>query len=199
MTMLASTASNNPTQPSSSSNALFSSISSRLTRFKDAGIGTNIEGLLSGVRNFLPVNKDYTLTKVVESIMDPQNASTSAIAKTENYLFFDPRSANARGILPDASQARSGRDMATSSSRGIEASFGQKRQGYSDAIVFTVGGGSMEEYSNLQEWVKRKNTSGGTTVTAGLKKRIVYGSTEVMSPEEFMTKELARLGTEISS
>ena len=50
----------------------FSSISSRLTdRFKDAGLGANFENLISGVKNLIPVNKDLTLTKITESLMDP--------------------------------------------------------------------------------------------------------------------------------
>lgn len=133
-----------PTQPSQNTSQLFggfSSLSSRVTdRFKDAGLGANFEGILSGIKNFLPTNKDLTLTKITESLMDPANASSSAISKTENYLYFDPRSANARGTLPPASQARNQQNVG----RGIEATFGQRRQAFSEAIVFTVGGGSME-------------------------------------------------------
>ena len=122
MTMISSA----PTQPqqSSTSNELFrgfSSISNRLTdRFKEAGLGANFDNLISGVKNFLPANKDLTLTKITESLMDPQNASTSALQKTEGFLYFDPRSANARGTMPpSAKDARAG----TAQSRGIEASF----------------------------------------------------------------------------
>ena len=168
----------------------FSNISSRLTsRFQDAGLGANFESLISGVKNFLPVNKDLTLTKITESLMDPQNASSFAISKTENYLYFDPRSANARGTMPaGASQTRQG---GAPPARGIEASFGQRRQGFSEAIVFTVGGGSMDEYGNLQEWAKRT-----TQGAAGQRRRVVYGSTELVRAEDFLLKELARLGRE---
>ena len=191
MTMISSA----PTQPSQNTSQLFggfSSLSSRVTdRFKDAGLGANFDGLLSGIKNFLPANKDLTLTKITESLMDPQNASSSAISKTENYLYFDPRSANARGTLPPASQARNQQGAV---GRGIEASFGQRRQGFSEAIVFTVGGGSMDEYSNLQEWAKR--TSAGGAAGTGQKRRIVYGSTALLSATEFVTKDLAILGKE---
>lgn len=200
MTMISSA----PTQTaqSNTSNELFrgfSSLSSRVTdRFKDAGLGANFENLISGVKNFLPVNKDLTLTKITESLMDPQNASSSAISKTESYLYFDPRSANARGTLPPASQARTQTGMPGGLSnvgRGIDASFGQRRQGFSEAIVFTVGGGSMDEYGNLQEWAKRTSTSSPGT---GPRRRIVYGSTELVNAADFVTKELARLGQESS-
>lgn len=200
MTMMSSAPS---TQPQiSASNELFrgfSAISSRLTdRFKDAGLGTNFDNLISGVKTFLPTNRDLTLTKITESIMDPQNASSSAIAKTENYLYFDPRNAHARGTMPPASQVRNqgtGLPGALNGmSRGIEASFGQKRQAYNEAIVFTVGGGSMDEYGNLQDWAKR--TSGAHNANIAQRRKIVYGSTELMNAEDFLTKELARLGRE---
>lgn len=193
MTMLSTAPTQQTTQQSSTSNDLFkgfSSLSSRLTdRFKEANIGANLDGLISGVKNFLPANKDLTLTKITESIMDPQNASSSAIAKTETYLYFDPRSANARGTMPQASAAR--QQNAQGVSRGVEASFGQRRQGFSEAIVFTVGGGSMDEYGNLQSWAKHRETSG-----TGPRRRIIYGSTELVNAEDFVNKELARLGQE---
>jgi len=92
-------------------------------------------------------------------------------------------------------------------SRGIEASFGQRRQGFSEAIVFTVGGGSMDEYGNLQDWAKRTSGGGGAGqgvgATAGAggaasalgRKKVVYGSTELMNAGEFLDV-LGRLGRE---
>lgn len=194
MTMISS-APTQQAQQSSASNELFrgfSSISSRLTdRFKDAGLGANFDNLISGVKNFLPANKDLTLTKITESLMDPANASTSALQKTENFLYFDPRSANARGTMPpSAKDARSG----TQQTRGIDPSFGQRRQGFSEAIVFTVGGGSMDEYGNLQDWAKRTTGSGGAAAAVG-RKRVVYGSTELVNADSFV-QELAKLGKE---
>lgn len=197
-------------QPSASSDLFrgFSSISSRLTdRFQAAGLGANFDSLISGVKNFLPANKDLTLTKITESLMDPQNASTSALQKTEGFLYFDPRSANARGTMPASSKnSSSGGPDGSGGSRGIEASFGQRRQGFSDAIVFTVGGGSMDEYGNLQEWAKRSSSAAAAGAGAGAaaqgggaggagRKKIVYGSTELMSAGAFL-EVLGRLGRE---
>jgi hypothetical protein len=153
------------------------------------------------VKNFLPANKDRTLTKITESLMDPQNASTSALQKTEGFLYFDPRSANARGTMPASSKSDGAQQ---SGSRGIEASFGQRRQGFSEAIVFTVGGGSMDEYGNLQDWAKRTSGPGqgaGATGAAGGaagalgRKKVVYGSTELMNAGDFLSV-LGRLGKE---
>jgi hypothetical protein len=146
--------------------------------------------LISGVKNFLPVNKDLTITRIVESLMDPSSSSTSALAKTENYLFFDPRSSTARGTTgaPAGGAARLGPD-----GRPITGgpSFGQRRQGFTEAVVFTVGGGNMEEYGNLQEWSRKVSQSG-----AGVKRKVVYGSTELINADSFVNGELKRLGGE---
>ena len=196
-----------PTQPApqSTSNELFrgfSSISNRLTdRLRDGALGANFENLISGVKNFLPANKDITLTKITESLMDPTSASSSAIAKTEDYLYFDPRSANARGTMPAPSQARQQQSSGMPSGLGslgpgTSATFGQRRQGFSEAIVFTVGGGSMDEYGNLQDWAKRTSVGGATGAAAGPRRRVVYGSTDLVNAEDFLMGELARLGKE---
>jgi sec1 family domain-containing protein 1 len=201
MTMMTS-APSQPAQSSASSDLLkgFSSLSTRLTSgFKEAGIGVNLDNLISGVKNFLPQNRDLTLTKITESLMDPQNASSAAIARTENYLYFDPRSANARGTLPPASGARSGpgtQGQSGGANRGIDASFGQRRQGFSDAIVFTVGGGSIDEYGNLQEWVERTSAPVAGAPGQVVRRRVVYGSTEIMAADDFINGELATLGKE---
>lgn len=193
MTMMTSA----PTQPAPQSTSTdllrgFSSISNRLTdRLRDGALGANFENLISGVKNFLPANKDITLTKITESIMDPTSASSSAIAKTEDYLYFDPRSANARGTMPAAGRYQ--QQQPGGVGVGTTATFGQRRQGFSEAIVFTVGGGSMDEYGNLQDWAKR--TSVGA-VAGAPRRRVVYGSTELVNAEDFLVGELARLGRE---
>ncbi|KAI7786367.1 Vesicle trafficking between the ER and Golgi [Diaporthe eres] len=193
-------------QPSASSDLFnrFSNISSRLTdRLKETGVPTgalsaNFDSIVGGLKNFLPANQDLTITKIVESIMDPSSAASSAIAKTENYLYFDPRSDRARGTLPPPSTLRAGGAApgampgSANLGPGSGASFGQRRQGFSEAVVFTVGGGSMDEYGNLQEWIKRTAGSGDRT-----KRRIVYGSTELVNAADFIKEELERLGREV--
>ncbi|KIW69522.1 hypothetical protein PV04_05395 [Phialophora macrospora] len=211
--MLSSTAPTNTSQPQSSV-PLFGGLGALSKNFTDklssTALGTtfgnvNLESLVSGVKNFLPANRDLTVTKIVESIMDPPAASSSAIAKTEGYLYFDPRSTHARGIAGSAGSTSSrpgtGGGQGVSQA-GLNASFGQRRQGYSEAIVFTVGGGSMDEYGNLQEWVKRTSGLGADgRVGAGLgnaqarARRVVYGSTELVNGEGFLS-ELVRLGQE---
>ncbi|KAK9343548.1 Sec1-like protein [Lipomyces starkeyi] len=109
----------------------FSSISNRLTgRLKDGGLSGGFENLISGVKNFLPSRKDLTITRLVESIMDPGSGSSST---TEDYLYFDPRMS--RGALTRPPP--------------------RNRTSCSEAVVFTVGGGNFLEYGNLQEFAKR--------------------------------------------
>ncbi|GAB1195660.1 hypothetical protein APSETT444_004922 [Aspergillus pseudonomiae] len=205
MTMMTTAA---PQQQSSDLFRGFSSLSNRLTdRITSGALGANFDSLISGVKNFLPANKDLTLTKITESLMDPASASSSAIAKTESYLYFDPRSANARGAMPPASASRNAQSPATSGAPGpgTGASFGQRRQAFNEAIVFTVGGGSMDEYGNLQDWVRQ--TSGqpsgdgagagrGTASQGTPRRRVVYGSTDLMNANEFLMESLAKLGHE---
>ena len=186
-------------QQSSSPFGGLASLSKNFTdKLSSAGLGNavnavNFESLVGGIKNFLPANRDLTVTKIVESIMDPPAASSSAIAKTENYLYFDPRSAHSRGTTGGPGTAPGSRNGAQSTAH-TTPSFGQRRQGYTEAIVFTVGGGSMDEYGNLQEWVRR--TSGPTASGgAGSSKarRVIYGSTELVSGEDFLA-ELVKLG-----
>lgn len=198
-------------QPSGSSDLFgrFSAISTRLTdRLKETGVPTsalssNVASLLGGIKNFLPVDRDLTVTKITESIMDPSTASSSAIAKTEHYLYFDPRSANARGTMPQPSALRAAQGGGSApgglpgsglnvQGPGTGASFGQRRQGFSEALVFMVGGGSMDEYGNLQEWATR--AAAGDRV----KRRVLYGATELINARQFISEELDRLGEEIS-
>lgn len=182
------------TQQSSSPFGGLASLGKNLTKNLAAtGLGSavpaQLESLVSGVKNFLPANRDLTVTKIVESIMDPPAASSSAIAKTENYLYFDPRSAHARGTTGGPATTGSQTTAHTT------PSFGQKRQGYSEAIVFTVGGGSMDEYGNLQEWVKRTSGQSSTAAAGSAKaRRVIYGSTELVNGEDFLA-ELVKLGT----
>lgn len=186
-------------QQSSSPFGGLASLSKNFTdKLSSTGLGNavtavNLESLVSGVKNFLPANRDLTVTRIVESIMDPPAASSSAIAKTENYLYFDPRSAHSRGTTggPAGAPGRNG----PQSSANTTPSFGQRRQGYSEAIVFTVGGGSMDEYGNLQEWVKRTSGQTGTGAAGSAKaRRVIYGSTELVNGEDFLA-ELVKLGS----
>ncbi|RIB08620.1 snare binding protein Sly1 [Gigaspora rosea] len=110
----------------------FSSIGNKLTdRLKEGGLGGGFENLISGVKNLLPTRKDLTLTKIVESIMEP---TSSGANKTDDYLYFDPK-------------------MTRSSSVNKQP---KNRIAFQEGIVFAVGGGNYIEYQNLQEFAQRQ-------------------------------------------
>jgi hypothetical protein len=138
-----------------------SALGNRLTdRLKEGGF----DNLLSGVKNLLPTNKLLPVTRVVEALMDPSSASTTALQDTDDYLFLDPRQP---------------RTMAAGgATKG-------KRMVFNEGIVFVVGGGGYVEYTNLLEWVGRSAGGPGGAGGAGGKK-ICYGSTEIVDPEAFV-------------
>ncbi|KAI1320030.1 Vesicle trafficking between the ER and Golgi [Mortierella claussenii] len=59
------------------------------------------------------------------------------------------------------------------------------RTPYQEAIVFVIGGGNYVEYQNLNEYAQRQT----------IKKKVTYGSTEVLNPKEFL-QQLTALGKE---
>ncbi|KAG0005829.1 Vesicle trafficking between the ER and Golgi [Entomortierella chlamydospora] len=70
-------------------------------------------------------------------------------------------------------------------SRASNAKMPRTRTPFQEAIVFVVGGGNYVEYQNLNEYAQRQT----------IKKKITYGSTEVLNPKEFL-QQLASLGKE---
>lgn len=161
--------------PAQSGNELFkgfSSLSSRLTdRLKDS----RLQNLVAGVKNFLPVQKDFAVTRLVASIMDPASANAQALQVTDDYLCIDPRQPRGRGtaMAPGGAKAR---------------------QPFAHAVVFVVGGGSHVEFANLQEYVSRSSgMSGGIAPGTSTQKQITYGSTEILTPSAFL-HSLSALG-----
>ncbi|KIW07838.1 uncharacterized protein PV09_01756 [Verruconis gallopava] len=175
-------------EQTSMSSDLFGSISSRLTSgLKDVGLSNvDLSTLTKGLKNLMPSSSDMTVTQIMHGLLAPTEASTAALRRSEDWLYYDPRSAHARGNMP------TGRGDKEPRQRGIDASFGMRRQGFSEAILFTVGGGSVEEYTNIQAFAQRNKVAG-----AGPRYNIVYGSTEILKPQEFVS-ELQRLGKETS-
>ncbi|KAF9108763.1 Vesicle trafficking between the ER and Golgi [Mortierella sp. GBA35] len=70
-------------------------------------------------------------------------------------------------------------------SRASNAKMPRTRTPFQEAIVFVVGGGNYVEYQNLNEYAQRQT----------IKKKITYGSTEVLNPKEFLL-QLSALGKE---
>lgn len=63
------------------------------------------------------------------------------------------------------------------------------RTPFQDAVVMVVGGGNYMEYGNLVSYARKKS---GTS-----NKKIIYGCTDVVNPEQFL-EQLTKLGGEIS-
>ncbi|WFD42064.1 Vesicle trafficking between the ER and Golgi [Malassezia psittaci] len=161
-----------PTQGSGELFRGFSSLGSRLTdRLKDS----RLENLVAGVKNFLPAQKDFTVTRLVASIMDPASSNAQALQETDDYLYIDPRQPRGRGtaMAPGGAKAR---------------------QPFAHAIVFVVGGGGYVEYANLQDYIVRSaSVNGGVAPGTNSPRQITYGSTEILNPSAFL-HSLSTLG-----
>ncbi|TPX32642.1 hypothetical protein SmJEL517_g04337 [Synchytrium microbalum] len=162
MTAAAAVASSNSGVGQSVTNDLianFTSIGNRFTK-ELAGTGS-FDTLISGVKNLLPIRKDIFVTRTVESLME------GSPSDTDDYLYLDPKSP---------------RNTNTGSSRGGNKGLQSRMMGFSEAIVFVVGGGNYLEYQNLVEWASRGIGYGG------VKRRVMYGSTELLSGKSFLSQ-----------
>ncbi|KIM70335.1 hypothetical protein SCLCIDRAFT_1207666 [Scleroderma citrinum Foug A] len=141
----------------------FTALGNRLTdRLKEGGL----ENLISGVKNFLPANKLFPVTRLTEALMDPSAASNQSLAETDEYVFLDPRG-------PRHTQAgiAGGTNMA-----GAPPGNGRvRRMAFAEGMVFVVGGASYVEYGNLEEWAAKTG------------RRLTYGGTEIIDPGAFLT------------
>ncbi|RKP27345.1 Sec1-like protein [Syncephalis pseudoplumigaleata] len=137
----------------------FSSFGTKITGHIKEG------GLLSGLRNLLPTHNDLPMTRVVSGVLDPSSYSGASPSQSamgagggdgdEELLYFDPKSL-----------------------RGPGQSLSTSRTSFQDAIVFMVGGGSIVEYQNLQEYAQRQSPP----------KNIIYGAMELLSPKDFLSQ-----------
>lgn len=156
----------------------FSALSESITgQIANAGIGAGLGTLISGLKNLGASKKDLALTKITASIM---GKSSAAAAQTEKYFYLDKRPTWA--IHPDM---------------WVQQPDGTKKPrpiyNFDEAIVFTIGGGSMDEYGNLQAWANPVDQARNPLPT---KTRVVYGSTELLNASEFLEKCLGPLGRE---
>mmetsp|Transcript_47875 Transcript_47875/g.94022 ORF Transcript_47875/g.94022 Transcript_47875/m.94022 type:complete len:300 (+) Transcript_47875:176-1075(+) len=84
--------------------------------------------------------------------------------ETDKYVYYDPKS-----------------------SSPSEVRVGRQEKPFKDAFVFVFGGGNYNEYQNLQDYAAKVSTP-------QLARSIAYGSTEMLSGEEFL-EQLIVLGT----
>lgn len=141
---------------------LFKGLGAFGNRFADRLKEGGLENFISGVKNFLPANKLFPVTRLTEALMESASASNQSLQETDEYLFLDPRaSRNAGG--PGA--------HATSAGGATRP----RRMAYSESTVFVVGGAGYVEYGNLEEWAKKTG------------KKVTYGGTEIIDPGGFVS------------
>ncbi|KAF2358376.1 Sec1-like protein [Trinorchestia longiramus] len=89
----------------------------------------------------------------------------------KNYCYLDPKLLRPQDASSAAARARTP---------------------FQDCIVFVVGGGCYTEYTNLRAYAGRKASA------APVPRRVIYGCSELLSPEGFLS-QLSKLGAEIPS
>ncbi|KAJ1719075.1 Vesicle trafficking between the ER and Golgi [Coemansia erecta] len=140
----------------------FLSISNRLAGLTDS---SSLAGILSGVRNLLPSNKQLPVSRIVEAVMNGRasglggsggglgiginirsgasgssssgGGGVAAAKLIENYVHFNLKQARRRNLA--------GSNAASDISGPSQ-----------DAIVFIVGGGNYIEYQNLMEFAQHE-------------------------------------------
>ncbi|KAK7015024.1 Sly1 vesicle trafficking sec1-like protein [Favolaschia claudopus] len=141
---------------------LFKGFSVLGNKFTNQFTGTGFEGLISGVKNFLPANKLLPITRLTEALMDSASASNASLVETDDYLFLDPRAARSSAMGPGGAGP------------GGSGTGKGRRMAFAESIVFVVGGAGYVEYGNLEEWAGKTG------------KRVTYGGTEILDPSGFI-------------
>ncbi|KAJ7063113.1 Sec1-like protein [Mycena amicta] len=142
---------------------LFNRFNILQTKLTDRLTQTGLEGLISGVKNFLPANKLLPVTRLTEALMDSASASNASLQETDEYLFLDPRAPRASALGPGGAGGPGGSGSGKS-----------RRMAFAESLVFVVGGGGYVEYGNLEEWANKTG------------KRVTYGGTEILDPGGFI-------------
>lgn len=120
-----------------------------------------------------------SVTRILEYFMSEQargRVASEANDVLDGYLLFDPK------VMPSSdSMLRYNSFSSTGNTSDTHMNAKQKmmRMLFSDAIVFTVGGGNYVEYDNCVEAIASVSTKASL-------KNVMYGTTEVVSPENFL-------------
>ncbi|KAF8566814.1 hypothetical protein P879_04587 [Paragonimus westermani] len=153
---------------------------------------------LTGMRHLIGQKSYLPFTRIVSQLMENKGGS-----EVDDYRYFDPKL-----------HRRQNTDIP------------RFKNPFYEAFVFVVGGGSYVEYHDLLEWARANSGGGGGGATGpsssvngtntmatdvsstgstghatvsgfGLNtKRVVYGCTELVSPNEFL-EQLTKIGSEL--
>lgn len=167
----------------SSTPAAASGVGSRRAQVR--GLMTSVmnrgyRGLTSAAQNARKLiteqRRTFAVARILELFMSEQARAAygaSANSVLDGYMLFDPK------LAPEFVRQRPavpGLDAMGENSQQRRA----KRMLFSDAIVFTVGGGNYVEYNNCLETVQDpKGTEKGS-------RNVLYGTTELMTAEGFL-------------
>lgn len=114
------------------------------------------------MRQLLPSTRLTPVTRAVSSLME----NKAAAAEEEGYGYLDPKLSPTGAVGSGASRSRNP---------------------YSHAICFVVGPGNYLEYQSLRQAIA---STASATGLGG--RRVTYGCTEILTPNEFVA-QLAQL------
>ncbi|KAI9297124.1 snare binding protein Sly1 [Neoconidiobolus thromboides FSU 785] len=125
-------------------------------------LGSQLKGgaydkLINKVKNFLPVEHELAITKLVQNILELPNNNQNTISE---LIHLDPKSK----IIGNQSNNN---NLNFNSSQPIN-----------QVILFVIGGGSYNEFLNLKLFLEKQNNL----------EAIIYGSTEILSPNQFLNQ-----------
>jgi len=140
---------------------------SRMMQVADqVGVGSNMRtygsAAAAGMRQLLPSTRLTPVTRAVSSLME----NKAAAAEEEGYGYLDPKLSPTGAVGSGASRSRNP---------------------YSHAICFVVGPGNYLEYQSLRQAIA---STASATGLGG--RRVTYGCTEILTPNEFVA-QLAQL------
>lgn len=123
----------------------------------------------------------FAVAKILEVFMKDAARDRDVPFATDilnEYLLFDPKVLPSSDVLRQktAASVRITKTDSNSASRDR-----MQRMIFSDAIVFTVGGGNYVEFENCMATVGKTNSSNGSP-------NVLYGTTEMVTAETFLSQ-----------
>ncbi|XBW36232.1 hypothetical protein QEN19_001813 [Hanseniaspora menglaensis] len=154
--------------------------SSKLYGLANDKLQDSMGSIISRVSNLLSTdNSNLPLTNIVSSIMNP----TSDNKKEEDLNMYE--NLTKKYLLLDPIMKKNNTNVSNTHRK------------FNKCLCFVVGGGSYLEYHNLQKYVENISDINRNNNTTSLNKnytdkRIIYGSTKMISPNDFLN-ELANI------
>lgn len=144
--------------------------------------GGVLGNVLNSVKNLLPEAADTPLTKLIEGALEAALGPTGGLRSTLTGASSSPGGRDDQFIVLDPRASAREREQRMRL---------PQRSAFNQLIVFIVGGSNYAEYNHVSDYLIKKhpNSSG----TGGSKFSLTFGTTELVTAEEFLS-QLARLG-----